>query len=262
MPIAEQMRHERIGIGDFPADGIQNKHPVVCCLEKGGSGFPIAVFRCGMPDPRVDLWRRGHPFRATFPGLTLAPSLGRDHIFCSGATCPRRLQTSSYVLTLALSRPGTRSRFIAAYERNWVALLSACYRAAPGGSCSASRIRVAACSSRCSAERKIIFSLFASSIPCIEASHFEGLPRFVKITPQTSAAFLNIPAAFNASMRSGPGGMSRAASSASSASAPKSDDRGGVCFTFIAILMSARGDHRKAIRRLRISWGQSAPVFR
>jgi hypothetical protein len=169
MPIAEQMRHERIGIGDFPADGIQNKHPVVCCLEKGGSGFPIAVFRCGMPDPRVDLWRRGHPFRATFPGLTLAPSLGRDHIFCSGATCPRRLQTSSYVLTLALSRPGTRSRFIAAYERNWVALLSACYRAAPGGSCSASRIRVAACSSRCSAERKIIFSLF-----CIKYSLYRS----------------------------------------------------------------------------------------
>lgn len=71
-----------------------------------------------------------------------------------------------------------------------------------------------------------------------------------------------MPAAFNASMRSGPGGISRAASSASSASAPKSDDRGSVCFTFIAILMSARGDHRKAIRRLRISWSQSAPVFR
>jgi hypothetical protein len=34
VPIAEQMGHERIGVGDFSADGVQDKHSVVGRLEK------------------------------------------------------------------------------------------------------------------------------------------------------------------------------------------------------------------------------------
>jgi hypothetical protein len=46
---------------------------------------------------------------------------------------------------------------------------------------------------------------FASIIPLSAArSYIEGLPRFAKIKPKTSAAFLSIPTAFSASMRSGP----------------------------------------------------------
>jgi len=34
VPIAEQTGHERIGVGDFSADGVQDKHAVVGGLEK------------------------------------------------------------------------------------------------------------------------------------------------------------------------------------------------------------------------------------
>src|ERR1700692_1977727 len=45
-----------------------------------------------------------------------------------------------------------------------------------------------------------LFLVFHQSFLVVEAIHFGGLPRFAKIRPKTSAAFLSIPAAFNASM--------------------------------------------------------------
>jgi hypothetical protein len=48
MPIAEQMRHKRIGIGDLPADRIQNKHTVVRGLKKPA----VADFR--LPDSNTE----------------------------------------------------------------------------------------------------------------------------------------------------------------------------------------------------------------
>jgi hypothetical protein len=63
----------------------------------------------------------------------------------------------------------------------------------------------------CSRKKDHRFLIFHQLFLVVEAIHFEGLPRFAKIRPKTSAAFLSIPAAFNASMRSCPGGMSRAA---------------------------------------------------
>jgi hypothetical protein len=53
-------------------------------------------------------------------------------------------------------------------------------------------------------------------------SYFGGLPSFVKNMPRKAAAFRSMPAFFIASRRSGPGGASRASSSAANARACKS----------------------------------------
>jgi hypothetical protein len=54
------------------------------------------------------------------------------------------------------------------------------------------------------------------------AFYFGGRPRLAKVRPRASAVFRNKPALFKASTFSGPGGIDRAASSASSASSCKS----------------------------------------
>jgi hypothetical protein len=54
------------------------------------------------------------------------------------------------------------------------------------------------------------------------AQRFAGLPRLAKNIPCKSAAFRRMPAFFMASVRSGPGGIMRACSSAAKASASKS----------------------------------------
>jgi hypothetical protein len=63
----------------------------------------------------------------------------------------------------------------------------------------------------CSRKKDHRFLIFHQLFLVVEAIHFEGPPGFAKIRPKTSAAFLSILAAFNASMRSCPGGMPRAA---------------------------------------------------
>src|ERR1700752_4307248 len=53
--------------------------------------------------------------------------------------------------------------------------------------------------------------------------YFRGLPRFAKITPRASAAHRSRLASLSASLRSTPGGISRACSKASTARKSRSD---------------------------------------
>jgi hypothetical protein len=51
VPVAEQLGHERIGVGDFSADGVQDKNAVVGSLEKPA----VADFRLANGNPESEV---------------------------------------------------------------------------------------------------------------------------------------------------------------------------------------------------------------